>query len=64
MTEFIRKHEDIPSLDRIDQLNACWKEKVKSLNGIIQVCSQAISRRDKLFKKLIEIDLVVSINEF
>jgi hypothetical protein len=63
MTEFIRKHEDIPSLDRIDQLNACWKEKVKNLNGIVQACSQAISRRDKLFKKLTEIDIYSNNNE-
>jgi hypothetical protein len=34
MTEFRRRQEDLPSLDRIDQLNACWKEKVKNLNGI------------------------------
>jgi hypothetical protein len=42
----------------------CWKEKVKNLNGIVQACSQAISIRDKLFKKLIEIDLANNTNEF
>jgi hypothetical protein len=63
MMEFRRRHEDLPSLDRIDQLNACRKEKVKNLNGIVQACSQAISRRDKLFKKLTEIDLVANTNE-
>jgi hypothetical protein len=63
MTEFRRRQEDLPSPDRIDQLNACWKEKVKNLNGIVQACSQAISRRDKLFKKLTEIDLAGSTNE-
>jgi hypothetical protein len=26
-------------LDRIDQLNSCWKEKVRNLNGIVQACS-------------------------
>jgi hypothetical protein len=63
MTKFRRREEDLPSSDRIDQLNTCWKEKVKNLNGIIQACSQAISRRDKLFKKLTEIDLAGNTNE-
>ena len=63
MTEFRRRQEDLPSLDRIDQLKACQKEKVKNLNGIVQAYSQAISRRDKLFKKLTEMDLVASTNE-
>jgi hypothetical protein len=63
MMEFRRREEDLPSLDRINQLNARWKEKVKNLNGIVQACSQAISRRDKLFKKLTEIDLTGSTNE-
>jgi hypothetical protein len=63
MTEFRRIPEDLPSLDRIDQRNACWKEEVKNLNGIVQECIQTISRRDKLFKKLTEIDLVASTNE-
>jgi hypothetical protein len=63
MMEFRRREEDLPSPDRIDQLNTCWKEKVKNLNGIVQACSQAISRRDKLFKKLTEIDLASSTNE-
>jgi hypothetical protein len=39
MTKFRRRQEDIPSLDRIDQLNACCKEKVKNMNGIVQACS-------------------------
>jgi hypothetical protein len=33
------------------------------MNGIVQACSQTISRRDKLFKKLTEIDLVGRTNE-
>jgi hypothetical protein len=63
MMEFKRRQEHIPSPNRIDQLNACWKEKVKNLNGIVQACSQAISRRDKLFKKITKIDLVSNTNE-
>jgi hypothetical protein len=59
-----RREEDIPSPNQINQLNAYWKEKVKKLNGIVQACSQAISRRDKLFKKLTEIDLASNTNEF
>jgi hypothetical protein len=57
MKESIRRQEDLPSVDRIDQLNTCWKEKVQNLIGIVRECSQNISKRDKLFKKLIEIDL-------
>ena len=39
MTELRRREEDLPSPDRINQLNACWKEKVKNLNCIVQACS-------------------------
>ena len=39
MTESRRRQEDLPSLDRIDQLNTCCKEKVKNLIGIFQECS-------------------------
>jgi hypothetical protein len=35
MTELRRREEDLPSLNQIKQLNACWKEKVKNLNGIV-----------------------------
>jgi hypothetical protein len=61
--ELRRREEDIPSPNRVKQLNACWKEKVKNLNGIIQACIQAITRRDELFKKLTEIDLARNTNE-
>jgi hypothetical protein len=44
-------------------LNACWKEKVKNLNIYFQACNQAITRREELFKRLTEIDLVESTNE-
>ena len=63
MTKFIRREEDLPSSDQINQLNACWKEKVKNLIGIVQECIQTIYKRDKLFKKLTEIDLDGSTNE-
>jgi hypothetical protein len=39
MKELRRREEDVPSLDQINQLNACWKEKVKNLNCIVQSCS-------------------------
>jgi hypothetical protein len=51
MTETKRREEDLPSKNRISQLNACWKEKVKNLHLIVQSCEQAISKKDKLFKK-------------
>jgi hypothetical protein len=64
MMELRRIEEDLPSPNQMKKLNACWKEKVKKLNGIVQACSQVITRREKLFKKLIEIDLDGSTNEF
>jgi hypothetical protein len=63
MTELRRTEKDLPSSNRIKQLNTCWKEKVNNLNGIVQACSQTITRREELFKKLTEIDLAGSINE-
>jgi hypothetical protein len=33
------------------------------LNDIVQTCSQAISRREELFKRLTEVDLAGSTNE-
>jgi hypothetical protein len=41
-------------------LNACWKEKIKKLNNIVQACNQDISKREELFNRLMEIDLVGS----
>ena len=44
-------------------MNACWKEKIKNLNNIVQACSEAIVKREELFKRLTGIDLVGSIDE-
>ena len=63
MTEMRRTEEDLPSPNRIKQLNACWKEKVKNLHLIVQSCEQAISKKEELFRKLTEIDLAGSTNE-
>jgi hypothetical protein len=63
MMELRRREEDLPSPSRIKQLNACWKEKIKNLNNIVQACSQAISKREELFKRLTEIDLAGGTNE-
>jgi hypothetical protein len=41
----------------------CWKEKIKNLNNIVQVCNQAISRREELLKRITEVDLVGSTNK-
>jgi endo-alpha-1,4-polygalactosaminidase (GH114 family) len=46
MTELRRGEEDLPSLNRIEQLNTCWKEKVKNLNIIVQACDQAILKKE------------------
>jgi hypothetical protein len=53
----------LPSPSRIKQLNVCWKEKIKNLNNIIQVCNQAISKREELLKRLTEVDLAKSTNK-
>jgi hypothetical protein len=44
-------------------LNTCWKEKIKNLHNIVQACSQAISKREELFKRLTEVDLTKSTNK-
>jgi hypothetical protein len=63
MTELIRREEDLPSQSRIKQLNACWKEKIKNLSNIVQSCSEAIIKKEELFKRLTEIDLAGGTNE-
>jgi hypothetical protein len=35
MTEMRRRQQDLPSKNRITQLNACWKEKVKNMYLIV-----------------------------
>jgi hypothetical protein len=64
MTEMRRRQQDLPSKNRITQLNACWKEKVKNLHLIVQSCEQAISKKEKLFTKLTKIDLAGRTNDF
>jgi uncharacterized protein YeeX (DUF496 family) len=63
MTEMRRREEDLPSPNRIKQLNACWKEKVKNLHLIVLSCEQVVSKKEELFRKLTEIDLAGSTNE-
>jgi hypothetical protein len=58
-----RRQEDLPSPNRIKQLKACWKEKVKNLQLIIESCEQTISEKEELFKNLTQIDLSGSTNE-
>jgi hypothetical protein len=63
MSELKRREEDLPSLGRIKQLNACWKDKINNLKNIVQACNQDIIRREELFKRLTEVDLAGSTNE-
>jgi hypothetical protein len=63
MTKMRRRQEDLPSKYQITQLNARWKEKVKNLHLIFQSCEQAITKKEKLFTKLTEIDLAGRTNE-
>ena len=58
-----RRQEDIPSPNQIKQLKACWKEKVKNLQLIVESCEQTISEKEELFKNLTEIYLARSTNE-
>jgi hypothetical protein len=58
-----RRQEYLSSPNRIKQLKACWKEKVKNLHRIVESCKQAISEKEELFRNLIEIDLARSTNE-
>jgi hypothetical protein len=63
MSELKRREKDLPSSSQIKQLNVCWKEKIKNLNNNVLACSQAITRREELFKRLTEVDLAGSTNE-
>jgi hypothetical protein len=53
------------SLSKSDKKVECVLERKdkKNLNDIVQACSQAISRREELFKRLMEVDLVGSTNK-
>jgi hypothetical protein len=64
MTETKRREEDLPSKNQISQLNACWKEKVNNLCFIVESSEQVISKKDKLFTKLSNIDLAGKTNDF
>jgi hypothetical protein len=64
MTETKRREQDLPSKNHIGQLNACWKEKVKNLHLIVESCEQAISKKDKLFTRLSNIELFGKTNDF
>jgi hypothetical protein len=46
MTKLRIREEDMTSPSRIKKLNACWKEKIKNLNNIVQACSEAILKRE------------------
>jgi hypothetical protein len=63
ISDLRRRQEDLPSPNRIKQLKACWKEKVKNLHLIVESCEQAISEKEELFRNLTEIDLAGSTNE-
>jgi hypothetical protein len=64
MTETKRREEYIPSKNWIYQLNACWKEKVNNMHLIVQLCEQAISKKDKLFTRISNIDLAGKTKNF
>jgi hypothetical protein len=53
----------LPSPIRIKQLKACWIKKIKNLKDFVQTCSEVITKREELFKRLTEIDLACSTGE-
>jgi hypothetical protein len=63
MSDLKRREEDLPSPSWTKKLNAYWKEKINNLNNIVQECIQVITRREELFKRLTEVDLVRRTNE-
>jgi hypothetical protein len=63
MTKEKRREEDFPSPSRIKQLKSYWIEKIKNLRDIVQTCSEVITKREELFKRITEIDLTGSIGE-
>jgi hypothetical protein len=52
MTELKRREEGLPCPSRIKQLNSRWKEKIKKLRNIVQVCNETIVKREELFIRL------------
>jgi hypothetical protein len=64
MTETKRREKYLPSKNRISQLNAYWKEKVKNLHLIVHSCEQDISKKDKLFTRMSRINLARKTNDF
>jgi hypothetical protein len=59
-----RRQDNIPSPKRTKQLKACWKNKIKNLELIVESCKQDILEKEELFTNLIQIDLAGSTNEF
>jgi hypothetical protein len=58
MTELKRKEENFPSQARVKQLKACWIKKIKTLKELLEECNEVLSKREILYQKLMEIDLV------
>jgi hypothetical protein len=63
MTELKRREEDLPYPSLIKQLNVCWKEKTRNLNNIVEACNKDIVKREELFRRLTEVELVGITNE-
>jgi hypothetical protein len=60
-TEKKTRESPLPKPDQ--KIKTCWKKKVKNLQLIVKSCKQAISEKEDLFTRLIQIELVGSTNE-
>jgi uncharacterized protein YeeX (DUF496 family) len=58
-----RRQDNLPSPKRTKKLKACWKNKFKNLELIVESCKQAILEKEQLFTNLSRIDLAGSTNE-
>jgi len=63
MTEMKRKYEGLPSPTQIKQLKACWIKKIKILKEIMEECDVVVTKKEGLYKRLTEMDLVGTTGE-
>ena len=57
MTELKRREEDLSSPSRMKLLKSCWIKKISNLKDIMDNCNEIVNKKEKLFRKLTEIDL-------
>jgi len=63
MTKHKIKEDDIPSLDHIKQLKACWIKIIKCLKEIFDDLDSLSVKRGECYLKLIDLDLAATTRE-